>query len=663
MQPSYIIPIIPLVTLPQKRSPEFSYLCDRPLVPGTVVRVPFGPQNVTGVVSERVATSRVPREKLKHVSSIVEHVFVYPRQLSLARYLAGEYFTPLGGVLRLFVPTAARKRENSEKLLSATNSIVLTKEQHEAFQYLRQSDESVFFLHGPTGSGKTEIALSLAKYYARFKKQTLILVPELTAIPSLLERTRNIIDESAIAIVHGKLSTGSFFETWNRIQKCEATIIIGTRAALFAPFTSLEAVIVDEAHDVAHKQWDMAPRYDTRNTAEYLASLYNAKTIFISSIIPVRFLPRIQKKQIARVELPTLTLPHPGARVEIINMRLETWKYKQRRRNAPPPLFSQRLLEILAETLTQEEQSLILVARGGTNRITVCSKCHQPLLCATCSSRMVISENETYRCVRCKSTIDTLASCARCYSLQWRHIGAGTEKIVSTLKSCFPSARIRRADKKSLSSARSQEQLFNDMRHGSIDILVGTQMVSKSWNIPLLRTVAVVLGDDLLSDNTYDSDERALHFLTNAFGRVGQKNNRSQGYRVVQTFQPEHSVFQACEHRTETDFMLEQLEYRRSLHFPPFSRFIILSGTQPNRAKRDKEASQLHKSLCETKIPGFYIYPLNLPNFSSPKGWTTRITIRYEPQEEHCIPSNIKTLLINTVPQTWSVDVDPIRIS
>lgn len=669
MHPPIIIPVAPLVPLPLNKTAEFSYAYGRPVPVGSLVSIPLANRMVRGIVTA-APQKTAPRFKLKSIRDVLEESVITPRQMRFARWLSQEYYTPFGIVLGSFVCKQVRSASKNKPSATPIRPLELTLSQREARDKILAAPDRTFFLYGPSGSGKTEVSLDVMRHIAENGKQALILVPELTLVPQIFERARMRMDEKGIAVLHGKLADGEFRAQWQRIRSGEASIVIGTRTALFAPFANLGIIVMDEEQDISYKQWDMAPRYDARVASRALIDIHpDAKLLFVGATPSVERLYDKERGVISFLEIPRLQLPNSDARlalqrsVSIVNMRLETWQSKQTSRSSKPLILSDTLVQAVRDSVRRGSQSILLVNRQGMSRITLCASCRNALACPDCDRLLTYRPQGDYACPGCPLREDGFPRCRRCGSIEWVNVGFGTQKVEETLRKLFPSCRIARADSSSMRRVHAQEELFHDFSSGKIDILVGTQMISKGWDIPALDVVGIVSADDMLRLPDYDADERAFQTLMQAIGRVGRIGSTGNGKVIIQTYRPEHRVFSTLSDTTTLTFLREELETRRDLRYPPFSRFMKIFGSGENEDRLRKESEKIVRSIRESAIPGVTVRPPSDSPFEKLRAdYRCHLLVRIIGEYRE-IETALRDSILSSLPRGWTVDLDPLSLN
>ncbi|MCX6765884.1 MAG: primosomal protein N' [Candidatus Moranbacteria bacterium] len=664
---NFIIDIIPLTRIPLSRQQYFSYEFSRELPAGTLVTIPLFRRFVQGIVAvSRSDFHRLGNIRLKKVEKIIEEKSLTPEQLELAQFISDYYICPLGVVLKFFVPkrTKARKKYNVSSIMyNVLPKIILTREQEEAVKEISKKNtlykihDTKYLLFGPAGSGKTEVYIhSILKLREKNKKcQFLVLVPELMLTSQAIERYGAHLRAEEIAILHSKISKGEFYRQWQRIKMGEAKLIIGTRMAVFAPFKNLKLIIIDEEQDVSFKQWDMSPRYDARKAAEKLAQIHQAKVLLGSATPSIESYYKALNKEYELLKLSGLQitdyrLQEPN--IEIIDMKKERWI-----KNYSP--ISRVLKSEIEYALKNKLQTILFVNRQGMSSFSICANCRTVLRCARCDRALVYSADGTYRCLHCSNKTGVFAACSSCKGMAFRNIGFGTQKVEQEIKRYFPGARVRRADFETMKKLKEIKDLYREFTNEKIDILIGTQMITKGWNSPQIGLTGIIDADNLLSLPDFRAGERAFQSIVQLAGRVRRPAGSSPGKVIIQTYNPENPIIKSAAKMDLEGFYQKEIEERISLQYPPMARFIKIAFQNTSQKKVEKEAEKAYYDLkgLENIIvsePQNPLVPRRREKFRK------QIIIKIKNHSKEIPPALLK--MLKKLGSGWIIDVDPISI-
>ncbi len=495
---------------------------------------------------------------------------------------------------------------------SAVESIPhLTNDQMRAWNKLNQLMQAGMYekpvlLHGVTGSGKTELYLRAIDACLKAGRQALVLVPEISLTPQTIERFMARFP-GQVGVVHSKLSAGERYDTWQRARTAEFSIAIGPRSALFTPFPNIGVIVVDECHDDSFFQTEMGPYYHAVRAAAKLGELCRAQVIFGSATPTVEMAFQAQHENWPRLELPRRVLAHrqaaagravepsmsvdslPLPEVDVVDMRAEL-------KQGNLSIFSRALQQQLGEVLSAGQQAILLLNRRGSASYVFCRDCGYSLRCPRCDFPLTYhSSSAGLICHTCGYTRKMPLKCPACGSRKIKQFGLGTEKVEMELQRAFPDARLLRWDADTARGKDSQEIILSHFRQHNADILIGTQMLAKGLDLPLVTLVGVVLADVGLNFPDYRTTERAFHLLTQVAGRAGR--SALGGHVLVQTFQPEHEAIRFAAHHDFAGFYANELEQRRRLNYPPFVRMLRFEARERDSEAACQKAGGLAKRL------------------------------------------------------------------
>jgi primosomal protein N' (replication factor Y) len=436
-----------------------------------------------------------------------------------------------------------------------------------------------FLLHGITGSGKTEVYLRAAAATLAMGRSVLVLVPEI-ALATQLEGHFYSRFGDQVALLHSGLSAGERFDQWHRLASGEALVVIGARSAVFAPLRDPGLIIVDEEHDSAFKQED-GLRYHGRDLAVLRASQSGSVVILGSATPSVTssFHARQGKYQL-------LTLNHrigdrPLPRVEVVDLQNANTV------SGRPPLFTRQLVVALKETLARQEQSLIFLNRRGFASLMLCRQCGEAVKCRNCHVTLTLhqAKNELL-CHYCGYTCRANIICPKCQSPDLYHAGLGTERVESELTRLFPDATVARLDRDTCASRKKYMEILTAVRQREIDILVGTQMITKGHHFPHVTLIGVVWADAGMGLPDFRAAERTFQLLVQVTGRAGRGDQ--PGRVILQTHQPEHYSITTAQAHAYDELYERELALRRGLGYPPFARLIniVLDGVEEEAVRQ-----------------------------------------------------------------------------
>ncbi len=478
---------------------------------------------------------------------------------------------------------------------------ILTPHQAAAFERvktnLNDSEFACSLLHGITGSGKTEVYLRSIEYAVSLGRQALVLVPEIALTPQLVERFKARFP-SQIAILHSQLNNRERTLEWRRLQRGEAAIGIGVRAAVLTPMPRLGLIVVDEEHENSYKQ-DNMPRYHARDVAIMRASLEKIP-IMVGSATPS--LESFYNTQLGKARL--LDLPRRIGKSELPPVRLVD--LRELKSDKGPPLLSPQLLAAIEQRLERGEQSLIFLNRRGHYSCALCRECGDSVKCPQCSVSLTYhSHGNRLRCHYCDYTLPPLEECPQCKGSILTYSGLGTQLLEKELQKRFPQARIMRMDRDSTRHKGAHWDCFEALKDEKVDILLGTQMVTKGFDLPKITLVGVVAADLILNFPDFRAAEKTFQLLTQVAGRAGR--GELKGEAIIQTFMPEHySIQAACKHDYQGFYEVE-LKFRKALCYPPYCRIANLLVRGRDDTLSFDVARKLAGHLRCSKIKGLIV--------------------------------------------------------
>jgi primosomal protein N' (replication factor Y) len=458
---------------------------------------------------------------------------------------------------------------------------------------------STFLLHGVTGSGKTEVYLQAIARALDQGKGAIVLVPEISLTPQTVERFKARFSsgrlQTLVAVLHSHLSAGERHDEWHKIRQGRARIVIGARSAIFAPVEPLGLIIVDEEHEHTYKQ-EEAPRYHARDVAIMRGSMENAVVVLGSATPSLESFYNCRRGKYSLLELPDRVDDQKMPRVRVVDMRQAAFKEKGQ------PIFSPQLKEAIHQRLERGEQTILFLNRRGYSTSLLCPKCGYVANCPNCSLALTYHRVELkLSCHICGHEEKVPSACPnpKCRNPAIRFAGIGTQKVEDVLARLFPNARVRRMDADAMKRKEDYRRILGDFRTGKIDILVGTQMIAKGLHFPNVTLVGIIHADLALHQPDFRAGERTFQLLTQVAGRAGRGD--VEGEVFVQAFAPFHPAIQYARRHDFNGFFDQELEFRRQLKYPPFSRVALLTLRGRNEDKVKFSADHLRKTL-ESKV-------------------------------------------------------------
>lgn len=584
-------------------SPLLTYAAIEGIGIGSVVSVPYGRQSALGVVI------KIHDEQPSFVTKAIEKVVytcLVPDHLIHAAYWMSEYYhEPLQRCFESILvskKSITRLRKTRAQVAAPLSSIDLNPDQIAAKNAILSGLESParYLLHGITGSGKTEVYLSVMDQVLKQGRSVIYLVPEIALTPQTVTRVQQRLGD-CIRVMTSQLSDGERFSLVKDIEEGRCRVVVGSRSALFSPFADLGLIVIDESHDGSYKQ-DASPHYSAITVAQEIASHLRIPLV-LGSATPTVW----QHFQTESSEYSLLSLASRAGDAALPEIAIADMREELKKKNYTT--ISDRLEKVLAETLNRQEQAVLFINRRGFAHALVCRACGWRAICPRCSVALVyhreyFGKRNCMVCHQCDHQEQMKASCPQCSSMYIKPLGSGTERVVEDVLKCFPSAKVCRMDRDTTSKKGAHEELYHAFARREYDILIGTQMVTKGWDMPHVTCVGIVNADSMLHMPFYDAAENAYSLMTQVSGRAGRTKERP-GQVVIQTYSPEHYAVVATQSHDFLGFYRQELQYRKLLSYPPFSTMVelTLSHTKQETAKRKAEelASLLVSRVTELK--------------------------------------------------------------
>lgn len=463
---------------------------------------------------------------------------------------------------------------------------ILTTEQHEAVSRVMNSLSKGFsgwLLAGVTGSGKTEVYMRLADEVIRQGLGVIVLVPEIALISQTERRFRARFGE-CVAMLHSSLSGGERYSQWRRIAQAEANIAVGARSAVFAPFDKIGLIIVDEEHDSSYKQ-DNGLLYNARDLALVRAKLSNCPAVLGSATPSIQTYYNTHIEKLTELSLNSRVQERPMPQISVADLR-KTRDFRGIRRFISPELH-----QAMSQTLSDNGQILLFLNRRGFAAFPVCAECGASLRCEYCDISMTLHKGDNaYKCHFCGYTRSSGANCPTCGSYNIKFLGLGTERVEEAVKALFPQARVARMDRDTTSKKGALLNILKELRQRKIDILVGTQMVAKGHDFPNITLVGIICADLTLNLPDFRAGEQTFQLLAQVAGRSGRGD--VPGRVILQTYTPNHFSIVSAQAQDFKAFYQREIEARRALSYPPFSRLIQLriSGQDAEQVREFADA-------------------------------------------------------------------------
>lgn len=611
--------------------------------------VPLRDKSVVGVIA---GPHPKPNFTTKPITEALQLQHLPAKTIDLIYWLAAYYCVPLGLATQQFLPSSLSNKlqyfDNNTSPIDISALPKLSDEQQKSVDKIT-TVPGTYILHGETGSGKTRVYLELAVGAFKDNKSSIILTPEIGLTPQLAKQFTEVFGVNNVIITHSRLPKSARHKLWvQTLQSDKPLVIIGPRSALFYPLRKPGLIIMDEAHEPTYRQ-EQSPRYQTSTIAAKYAELYQAKLVLGSATpnITDYYLANRRQRPILRMhQLPSLRQDTAEVDTQLIDL-------KNRSHFTKSSYLSNELLTAIQATLDKHKQSLLFLNRRGTARLTVCSRCGWRALCPHCNLPTTYhADTHLLRCHTCGFYEAARTSCPVCGNTNIQLKSVGTKAISDEVARLFPHATIRRFD-----TDNKREELIENhyeaIHSGKIDILIGTQLLAKGFDLPKLSVVGIVAADSSLYLPDYSTDERAYQLIHQVAGRIGR--GHTSGTLIVQSYDPESFIIQSAIKHDWQSFYDHELRERQKFVFPPFC-FLLRVTCRRASQKRAEEASLKLKTLLIAQKLNIVIDGPT-PRFHEKVGnkYEWQLTIKTKKRSE-------LAKVISYLPSGWSFEMDPLNL-
>ena len=627
---------------------SFTYGSQAKLSVGDLVEISLGKKNVIGLVTEQ--TSK-PKYDVKLINRRLDLPPLPKSLVETASWMSNYYATALATVLQTILPRGLDKtrRANYKPPRLAKNiqtNYVFTNDQLNAIETIDKMPQGTALLHGVTGSGKTAVYIELAKKTIEAGKSVIVLVPEIALTSQIVNSFFNHFPD--LILTHSKQTEAQRHLAWlEALNSRKPRLVIGPRSALFTPLAGIGLVVIDESHEPSFKQ-DQSPRYQAGRVAAALAKLCNAKIILGSAT------PSISDYYLAdKLNRPIVEMPKP-ARLDTSKPEIMLIDMTKRDNFTKHRFLSDAMLVTVDKTLASKQQVLIFHNRRGTASSTLCEKCGWQAGCTRCFVPLTLhADNHQLICHICGFNSRVPTSCPECSHADIIHKGIGTKLVESELKRLYPKANIVRFDGDS-ADGDSVHERYDEIYDGSIDIVIGTQVVAKGLDLPNLRAVGVIQADAGLALPDFGATERSFQLLHQVIGRVGRSHHPTKV--IVQSYQPTHPAVQDGISQNYKDFYHRTLSLRNRTGFPPYRYLLQLTCIYKTEKAAISNTKQM-ASIIRQKYPGIELLGPT-PAFYE----RTRDSYRWQ----LVVKSTNRQMLLDVIkliPKThWQIDIDPYSL-
>ena len=494
--------------------------------------------------------------------------------------------------LELMETKIERNPLNTKNVEESVNLKLNDEQQYAFLEVSRTMDKgeyNQFLLYGVTGSGKTEVYLQLIDKAIKEDKSAIVLVPEISLTPQMLDRFISRFGKEKIAVLHSKLSIGERHDEWERIQKGTAKIVIGARSAIFAPVKNLGIIIIDEEHDSSYKS-EASPKYNAKEVAKEIAN--GAKIPLLLGSATPDLITFYNAKETNKINLLKLTKRANNSnlpKVEIVDL-------KQELANGNRSMLSNDLYNAIEQNIKNKLQTILFLNRRGYSTFIMCRDCGYTVKCKNCNISMTYHSYENkLKCHYCGYEEKLVKKCPECGSDKIRYFGTGTQKLELEINKQFPNAKTIRMDVDTVTKKNSHEEILNKFKNENIDILIGTQMVVKGHHFPKVTLVGVIAADSSLNIDDYRATERTFQILTQVAGRAGRE--KLPGKVIIQSYNPENFSIQDAQKQDYDKFYETEIALRKQLKYPPFCDIIVIGFNSTNEDEIKKVSQEIFEKL------------------------------------------------------------------
>lgn len=601
--------------------------CGMEVKRGDVVEVPLKGMKRRGVVLG-------PGEEVEGGKEIMGVVASLPENLvRLGEWMIEYYGCPPGLAFSQMLPPGKRKEWGGPEGKIEGRKIQLNEEQKRAYEEIVAHDGfGVFLLYGVTGSGKTEVYLHVARKVLESGRGVIFLVPEISLIPQLKERIEKSL--GPCEEYHSKLSKKERNVAWWRTREGKVRVVVGARMAVFAPMEDVGLIVVDEEHDPSYKQEDPAPRYSGRDVAVMRGKIEGARVILGTATPSLESYYNVAVKKYKMLRL-TRRISGKMPEVEVVDMR------------GKKGVFSGKLLKELERSIKEGGQAILFLNRRGFSPFIQCEDCGMVVMCPRCNVTLTYHKR-LLMCHHCGYTMPPPEFCPSCGGMM-RWVGYGTQRVEEELREHFGDVVIKRVDADTMKRKGDLEALYRGLKEKEIRVVVGTSMITMGLDIPGVNMVGVLNADQLLNFPDFRAAERAYQVLSQVAGRAGRGEVR--GKVIIQTRMPDSHVIRAVKERKYATFYKQELEIRKSLGYPPFTRFVRIVVKGRKKEKAEEVSERIREKISGGEIRGPFPCPISKLN----NWYRFQILIKLKRGEKISFPPLQSSRDLKIV-----VDVDPV---
>lgn len=534
-----------------------------------------------------------------------------------------------------------------------------TKEQERAIEAVKLDKKQTYLIFGVTGSGKTEVYMSLIERVLKEGKTAIMLVPEISLTPQIFSNFKSRFGDN-VAILHSGLSSGERYDEWRRIHEGEARVVVGARSAIFAPVENLGIIIIDEEHDGSYSS-ETNPRYKTHDIALF-RSKFNSCPLILGSATPsIESFYHAEKGEYKLLELPARVNNREMPKIQIVDMLNEI-------REGNTGIFSRALKYELEKCISEKRQAILFLNRRGFTSFFMCKECGYVAKCTDCDVTLVYHKAEDrLKCHYCGKRYKALTVCPNCKSSYIKQGAIGTQKVVEELEELFPNVKIYRMDNDTTQSKDAHQRILATFGNTKPSILVGTQMIAKGHDFPDVTLVGIIDADHSLYQSDYRSTERAFALLTQVSGRAGR--SEAEGKVILQSYSPRHYVYKFASNYNYKAFYNKEINLREVTHFPPFSTILRVLVTSEKEEVAKDTVKGIYSKVCDVfsshRSDFFYLDAMKSPISRIKNKTRFQILMRFTKLKEDDIIKKIYKICdeFKSSKASIFVEIDPQNLS
>ena len=625
---------------------------------GQRVKVNFKNRFITGYILKIIKNipDNIKTANIKPITEIIDlEPLIDTRSINLAKWISDYYISSIGEALKLIIPNTTKKKApvlpEFNTTFSAEN-IKLTPQQEKVYNSLKKlSPPDKAFIYGITGSGKTEIYIKLIHHYINKGKQVIYLVPEIALTEQVIKKIYKNFSPERVAIIHSNIKKEEKLYYLSKMANNEIDIVLGARSAIFSPLRKLGLIIIDEENDSSYKS-STAPRYNARQIAFIRSKLNNAILIFGTATPSVELYYQAKLNKIKVFYLKERYNKSPLPFFNVIDLRDEysfSKKYP----------VSSAIVERIQENLNKKEQVLVFLNRRGFSNYVFCKKCGYTFSCKNCNISLTYhKKNNKLICHYCDHSEELPKKCPKCNSTELSMAGAGTEKVELLLNDIFKDSKVARLDTDITRKKGALQKILKEFETGKIDILTGTQIISRGLNFPFVSLAVILFIDDMLNLPDFRTAENVFNLIVQVSGRAGR--DKIPGEVYIQTFLPDHYAIKYATSYKFNMFYEKELKLRKELNYPPFVRLVRIIFSGEDLEKVIKVSEKISTTLKQENKNIEILGPAPAPLTKLHKKFRYQLLIKTKKI------SSLKTLL-RSLPHSVnkvliSIDIDPISL-